>query len=489
MKKILFCLLLILSGAYLAAQSDEYIYQLPEYTSVVNDSTHVMYIDAGGIDKHIEMPTLLGVVHDSIDVVRNEVDTAKANIRASIGGGGSWSQTGNKITLTDPYDTIGIGTAPASGYKVTMTGSLKVADNIATMDTVKFIGPFNTGKNKIYGSGDNLMLYSTNTGAVSLQTLKNNVGIFTLLSNTYYPPISNNYNFGGNTTTTYKLKVTGDFNVTGSTYLGDANYDTYIQGVLRLTDRISWSDYGGRTLDADNYGFEFKNLDNSVGNKMYIDFFYPDRFEIRNAAYSGITFFDDNGTYGDGIMFKVNDLWYLFDGTYFRNETDTLGFGGGGGGDISDGGTANDTIWLGYVQTSNKTRWVGISHTKGLYADSTNNASQGLTNPLPSIYDFMRDTLNGELNWSTYTKGIETKYRGIDKMPSMGYILQSLQDGIEKNYRYNLSDKTEIDELKKQVLDLQDQVKSLSSKKTDNSLHIGLLIFMALLCLILIIKR
>ena len=118
MKKIIIFLLIVIP--YLAIGQDYYLYELPEYTDVENDDDDIMYIDDGGIDKHLQMPTLLGVIKDTADQVRSELADTAAALRAEIGGGGSgWSKSGNKIYPTNDDDSIGVGTStPLSKFHV-----------------------------------------------------------------------------------------------------------------------------------------------------------------------------------------------------------------------------------------------------------------------------------------------------------------------------------------------------------------------------------
>lgn len=89
-------------------------YELPEYTAVANDSTDVLYIDDSGVDKHIEMPTFIDLVHDSVQALRVSgtgtgiVDTTGLPVAnqvtywtaaAKIGGDAGFTFDGDSIKL------------------------------------------------------------------------------------------------------------------------------------------------------------------------------------------------------------------------------------------------------------------------------------------------------------------------------------------------------------------------------------------------------
>lgn len=113
MKKLLVILLLITVAVYAKAQ-DAYAKDLPEYTTVANDSTDVLYIDDSGIDKHIEMPTLIKLVSDSTNQLRQETADSIAAVKALVGGGGAWSVTGDVISPTSANDTVDVGVIEAT---------------------------------------------------------------------------------------------------------------------------------------------------------------------------------------------------------------------------------------------------------------------------------------------------------------------------------------------------------------------------------------
>lgn len=216
MKNILIILMLIIPGV-LIAQTDYYAKDLPEYSAVVNDSTHVMYIDAGGIDKHVEMPTFLQVISDSVRLIVQAMEDSIAGIRAEVAGGGAFSKVGTKVYLTSTNDSLGIGLTDPS-YKVDIAGTLHTSGSSYLNRVIFGDG---TASGQIWSTGDNLF-FTDNAGGwgaegITLQQLRD--GIYNLTSTTYYPPTTNNYNFGGLDATTYKVKITGSLNATGNTFL------------------------------------------------------------------------------------------------------------------------------------------------------------------------------------------------------------------------------------------------------------------------------
>lgn len=85
MKNIILILLACIGiGVY--GQTDYYAKDLPEYTTISNDSTDVLYIDDSGIDKHLEMPTLISYI-------------------AANGAGGDGDSTWTEITVSDTIHT------------------------------------------------------------------------------------------------------------------------------------------------------------------------------------------------------------------------------------------------------------------------------------------------------------------------------------------------------------------------------------------------
>lgn len=112
MKKFIYLGLLLL-GTKVMAQ-DYAAYELPEYTAVADDSTDVLYIDDSGVDKHIEMPTFIKMVHDSVHALRVSgtgtgiVDTTGLPVAnqvtywtaaAKIGGDAGFTFDGDSIKL------------------------------------------------------------------------------------------------------------------------------------------------------------------------------------------------------------------------------------------------------------------------------------------------------------------------------------------------------------------------------------------------------
>lgn len=213
-----FFLIFLLIPLALSGQ-DKKVTALPADTVV--QGTDLLYIiDQGTTSKKMTMTRMLNVMNDTADVVRGEMADTAAALRGEITGAAGWTKVGNDVHFTDADDSLTIGTSTNASAKLLVNGNIKASDNISTMDSIKLVGPYNTYSGKLYSSGDNLMLYDDNTGAVSLSTLMSG-SLFSLNGTTRYPTLTtDNWNFGGSTTTTYKVKVTGDFGVTGIIYLG-----------------------------------------------------------------------------------------------------------------------------------------------------------------------------------------------------------------------------------------------------------------------------
>lgn len=231
MKKLLFIIILINAFFILKAQ-DQYPYQLPEYTAVVNDSTDVLYIDDSKVDKHIKMPTLIQLVSDSTNQLRGELADTAAQLRSEISGGGAWAVTGDMIDLVSADDSVYVGDGSA-------TEKFEVDGN-AVVDTMKPVAIKFTPNILIYYSGDDMYFDDNSNDATALSGLIGGSSYFSKTGTTLYmTTTTDNQNIGGNTATTYKQKITGSQNVTGDIYLEDqlgvgttpnASYDVTIDG-------------------------------------------------------------------------------------------------------------------------------------------------------------------------------------------------------------------------------------------------------------------
>jgi hypothetical protein len=144
-----------------------------------------------------------------------------------MGGGTGWTRTGNKLRVTTLADSVIIG-ASVGFRKFTVNGDMDVNDNAYFTDTVFW----NTNNAWITYSGDNMKLGDLNNpSGVSLTSLTQG-GIFSLgsLGGTYWYYLDQptyNMHLGAITPTNYKLKVTGDINLTGSVLVdGDLNFNS-----------------------------------------------------------------------------------------------------------------------------------------------------------------------------------------------------------------------------------------------------------------------
>jgi hypothetical protein len=174
-----------------------------------------MYIDAGGIDKHIEMPTLLTVIGDTAHQLRSEFADSMAYLKSLIGGEGIWAASGNYVTTDNSADSVGIGGMATEKFEV--FGKAKAYKFIS--DTFDF-----NGNASIYRSGSELYLFSNMVGPFSLSQLAPTWSLNSLGYSPYnftYAPYAGatpNVLIGATGTTLYKLDVRGLTQLYGNTY-------------------------------------------------------------------------------------------------------------------------------------------------------------------------------------------------------------------------------------------------------------------------------
>lgn len=143
-----------------------------------------------------------------------------------------------------------------------------------------------------------------------------------------------------------------------------------------------------------------------------------------------------------------------------------------------------DSLKLGYLPTSNKTRWLGFSHTKSVYVDSSSNASfMTRWKERPSLKESI-DTVNGEFLFYTFDKDGLHEWRGIEDIPSLGMQIQAIVAFAEYNrlklYDYSLR----VESLEKKVEELMNQKTGM---RPVDKLYIGFIIFLGILCLVVAI--
>lgn len=329
MKKILLILSILIPVAIYA--QDKYPYELPEYSTVVNDSTHLLYIDAGGIDKHIEIPTLLGVLNDTADQLRIEIDSAKVNIRKSIGGGGIWKRSGNKVTLINNSDSVGIGTSTPS-YNLDVVGKIRAINSLVT--PFIFLDQSADGAyGKIWLQDGDIYFWSLVAGYQSLGNIQN----FTSVGNTYTTLTpTNNWNFGGTTASSQKMTITGDVKVTQKSYLSDdilfagatGSYGSGKPSIRNSGDTLQLEDYSGiynlEDLIGGNVAGEFDTIHFS-GTSSYITKNGTTGLKLSPNGGTEITFSTLSAPYGrnignvESILFSTPSGDEYFRG--FRNDT------------------------------------------------------------------------------------------------------------------------------------------------------------------------
>jgi hypothetical protein len=153
MKKFIYLGLLLL-GARVMAQ-DYAAYELPEYTAVADDSTDVLYIDDSGVDKHIEMPTFLGVIHDTADVLRSEMGTGSGIVDTTglpvadqvaywtsathLGGDAGFTFDGSVITFSDSISVNGVTRYHYFNLASTDTVALLLKGSAEVLDTASLV--------------------------------------------------------------------------------------------------------------------------------------------------------------------------------------------------------------------------------------------------------------------------------------------------------------------------------------------------------------
>ena len=220
MKKILLILIVLIPlGLY---AQDKYAYELPEYTVVANDSTDVLYIDDSGIDKHIEMPTFIDMVHDSTAAVRGELADSAAALRGEIAGGGGWTKVGSSIYPTLTADNVGIGTS-------TVTSKLTVSGNISASG-VLYGASLAIGTSNSYtiaGASGDMTFWTPNASMV--------------FDESYYTTGAEEY-FGRLNVAGIRLTPSNDAPVSPAEgdirWLNSANAPQYYSGT-------AWTDFGG----------------------------------------------------------------------------------------------------------------------------------------------------------------------------------------------------------------------------------------------------
>ena len=358
------------------------------------------------------------------DLVRSALADTAVVLRSLMGGEGLFQKSLNRVRPTNINDSLGIGVSPTLG-RFQVEGNSWFNGTISTTALTLISGGL------VYMNGDDMMFYSNNTGLVSLTSLMGGGSEFTKTGTTNYTTTpTDNWHFGGTTATTYKMKVTGsgyftdDVNIENYlrlTYGSATTLDTYIEalgspGAIRIgsnqevyASRMRLSLYAGMS-SADNGMAGLGTSDND----QYI-WFVP------------------NGTEPAYLKFQngASDAGYLYDGTYWRDATDTLSTmaytranGGSGGGGIVDttglpaanqvtyftsatkiGGNNNftfdgDSVGLGYLDPVHSgTRFIVLTSNAKLDSGVLNPVFRGLQDPLWDIHKHLADKKNNEISW------------------------------------------------------------------------------------------
>ena len=228
--------------------------------ATVDATDLIITVDKGTTTKKMTMSTLMGAVSISSDSVRNEMIDSLQDVRAAIGGGTALSKSGHNVYVTDAADTITVGSTTKGSHKFNIIGNTRIYGDLYEAGILRLTGPYNTGTGTIYSNGNDLYFDdATNTPKTLTQLITGNT-IFTTYSTTYYPSLTTyNWNFGGSTSTSYKVNVEGNLNTTGEAHFGATNYDTYINGTLRIPNSgwISFANSGGKVINSYSTGMYF----------------------------------------------------------------------------------------------------------------------------------------------------------------------------------------------------------------------------------------
>jgi hypothetical protein len=440
MKKILIILMAVIlcncSDKSKTSQNraSSYVEDLPEYSAVVNDASHVMYVYAGTVDKHVKIPTLLGVLNDTADKIRTEYNDSLTAVRASIGGAAGWLKSGNKLYAGDTDDSVSVGAeVPLRKFWVN-GGDMGTSNNIHG-DTVYLYGD-GTGLAWLTGIGDNLKLGDNNNASgVTLSSLVTGGTMWGLgsLSGTYFYYTLHptyNFNFGAIAPTNYKVNVTGDLGVSGDIYTDNVTIKEY--GTTGLQFNIPNSQYAWLISAPLTTGYA-SSLAVGVIRLMSQDY-YP------SPVLDGTVFFNDSTNKFLG---------------YTGSKWDTLNSGGG---TLTDHIT--DTLFFDYL-AGDADVVLGLSVTGGVDTLHTVPAGFMLRDDLkiPSIFDYMKDVkeVNGEkeLVWTYKDSNGEIKNQyGLDSLNPVEYW-NGLQAGIERTDLMLLEQAKRINDLEKQIKELK----------------------------------
>ena len=421
MRYLIICLFLTVGSVF--AQTPKKISSYPAAPSF--DPEDLFFVSDGGKTSR-KMTGLLmqNWVQAADDGVRIALGDTAAVLRTMIGGGGLFQKSLSRIRPVNINDSLGIGISPTLG-RLHVNGNSYFNGTISTTALTLISGGL------VYMNGDEMMFYSNNTGLVSLTSLMGGGSEFTKTGTTNYTTTpTDNWHFGGTTATTYKMKVTGsgyftdDVNIENYlrlTYGSATTLDTYIEalgspGAIRIgsnqevyASRMRLSLYAGMS-SADNGMAGLGTSDND----QYI-WFVP------------------NGTEPAYLKFQngASDAGYLYDGTYWRDATDTLSTmaytranGGSGGGGIVDttglpaanqvtyftsatkiGSNDNftfdgDSVGLGYLDPVHSgTRFIVLTSNAKLDSGVLNPVFRGLQDPLWDIHKHLADKKTNEISW------------------------------------------------------------------------------------------
>jgi hypothetical protein len=385
----------------------------------LNDWFYTM--DQGVGSKRISGNTFMEAVSDSLIARWQRTVDSLAALRLDIGGGGYFSRTGRRLTVTNVLDSLGVGGVPS--YKLDVTGNSRVYGDFHVNHVL--LDAVGGGTGDIYSIGDDLYLKDANNpsgktlsslieGGPFSRTFTAGLSSTTLTS--YSTSTSLNWHLGGSTATTRKLKVTGDAEVTGNLYMGnyidfkgvgslygtghpqvgmegdslvlsDATGTYYLNdlvsggGGLSNTDTVRYGPYA-YAKGYSNYEIEFGS-DYPGGGRLNINTGIP-------GINDGVVGNNDIALTSTAIEFTHGAGMYAFDGTYWRSNTDTLatnaysrahGTGGEGGtGNMVAVGTpaaGQIGVWASASTMLGYPAWLytGTTKTAGAWYSGTNNPS------------------------------------------------------------------------------------------------------------------
>lgn len=426
MKKIILFLFILVSIKAMA--QDQYAKDLPEYDAIVNDSTDVIYIDDSGVDKHLEMPTLLAAIHDSLSDFQDFMEAwmldSISDLRTFAGSGTvGWSRVGNVLYPTDNGDSIAIGhDDPSMPFDV--DGNARFRDRVYIgTNNLDYISAATNQWTfqpeclfddkvimKTVNTVDSKVLYFGNAEQVYIRKHANDLELTDL-------------NAGTVTLTDLLTSGTGTIDTAGGQQGGHiAFFDTYV--TLDGSDNYTFKSGTVKlTCSTGDTGMFISN--GSTGNGLWV-----------NSSSTGNGIYVANSSSGRGqyILNSSTGTGLRLEGTSSGSSQVIITTGTGNALYVGDGGGAEFTIdSAGHVYLNNfdtdatDTVPLILYKTNGKIDTATfYHADFGLKKVPLFVYYFTK-RVNGEVNWPRYEGDRYHKISGDRFQPQ-------LQAGIERAY-------------------------------------------------------